>query len=246
MEKYTNDWEELAKIDPKWAILSDPRKKFKKWNNSEFFERGKSDMNKVLSTVKKTGVKIRYKQALDFGCGIGRVTKAMSRYFDKVYGIDISKRMIAMAKEIHKDNKKMKFFQNLKNDLSIFKDNKFDLVYSYIVLQHIPKRKLIEKFLMEFIRVTRPGGIIYFQLPTIRKRSLFLIGILTFRGKIFHLLTKFGFSGDFCFKYLKLAPHMYMSYISSKEVIRFLSKKVELLKIKKDKSTSTIYLFQKK
>ncbi len=34
------------------------------------------------------GVTIPHGKALDFGCGVGRVTQALAQYFDEVYGVD--------------------------------------------------------------------------------------------------------------------------------------------------------------
>jgi hypothetical protein len=38
-------------------------------------------------------------------------------------------------------------------------------VFSSIVLQHVPDRPAIERYVAEFCRVVRPGGLVMFQLP---------------------------------------------------------------------------------
>ena len=38
--KHRQDWEELAQVDPCWAILSDPNRKFGAWDVEEFFRTG--------------------------------------------------------------------------------------------------------------------------------------------------------------------------------------------------------------
>jgi SAM-dependent methyltransferase len=53
---------------------------------------------------------------------------------------------------------------NPADDLRLFPDNSFDLVYSNIVLQHMEPR-YSESYIGEFIRVLKPGGMTYFQLP---------------------------------------------------------------------------------
>src|SRR5690606_28251822 len=51
--------------------------------------------------------------------------------------------------------------QNLRR----FADASMDLVFSLITLQHIPP-KVSKGYLREFVRVVKPGGVIWFQLPT--------------------------------------------------------------------------------
>ena len=53
---------------------------------------------------------------------------------------------------------------NPRPDLSLFADASFDLVFSHIVLQHIPWVH-VQGYLREFARVCKPGGWIAFQLP---------------------------------------------------------------------------------
>ena len=38
------------------------------------------------------------RSALDFGCGIGRLSQALAEHFDQVYGVDISPKMIELAR----------------------------------------------------------------------------------------------------------------------------------------------------
>ena len=41
LEQLQRDWNDLAEIDPMWAICSDPGKAHGKWDTEEFFEKGK-------------------------------------------------------------------------------------------------------------------------------------------------------------------------------------------------------------
>lgn len=56
------------------------------------------------------------------------------------------------------------FHHNDAADLRLFEDDRFDFVYSSIVLQHMPSA-LALGYILEFVRVTRPGGVIVFQVP---------------------------------------------------------------------------------
>lgn len=101
MEKLREDWEDLAKFDPYWAILADGKKKFHKWNLDEFFQTRQQEIESVLRTAEGLSRPARKQKALDFGCGVGRLTRALALHFDSVIGVDLSETMIATAKELN-------------------------------------------------------------------------------------------------------------------------------------------------
>ena len=80
---------------------------------------------------------------LDFGCGVGRLTRVFAQHFERVIGVDISDGMVAKAKKLHALFPNCQFLVNQYEDLRIFPDNYFDMVYSGFVLQHIPSKRLI-------------------------------------------------------------------------------------------------------
>lgn len=75
---------------------------------------------------------------LDVGSGIGRIEKFLASYVKEIHGIDVSKRMVKLASERVKE-RNVYFYKTNGRDLSIFPDNKFDFVFSIIVLQHLAK-----------------------------------------------------------------------------------------------------------
>ena len=83
-------WEDWAQADPLWAILSDPNRKGGKWDLAEFFSTGEEDIGKVLAELAARGLTPATKRGLDFGCGVGRLTQAMARTFDRCDGVDLS------------------------------------------------------------------------------------------------------------------------------------------------------------
>ena len=97
LTRLKENWERLAQRDAMWAILSNPSKKGRKWDPVAFFESGEAAINHLLSEATATGVPLRRGTALDFGCGLGRLTQALCIHFAKCYGVDISSTMIAEA-----------------------------------------------------------------------------------------------------------------------------------------------------
>ncbi|RUR83321.1 methyltransferase domain-containing protein [Chlorogloeopsis fritschii PCC 9212] len=158
-------WNEFGKQDPLWSILSDPAKKGNKWELEEFFKSGEEEIEGVLKYLKQLGVSYSRKRALDFGCGVGRLTQALCRYFDECVGVDIAPSMIALANKYNRYQQKCKYYVNDSDNLRTYDDNYFDFIYSRIVLQHImPEYSM--NYLKEFVRILAPNGLLVFQIPS--------------------------------------------------------------------------------
>lgn len=158
-------WEKLARKDPYWAVLTDPDKTENRWEISAFFATGRQTVETDMRMIAAEAPTMRTERVLDFGCGVGRLSQGLATHFDHVDGVDISATMIDLAREHNQHADRVRYHLNAASDLRIFPDHHFDLIYSVITLQHIPA-PLIPGYLTEFARVCRPGGLIFFQLPT--------------------------------------------------------------------------------
>src|SRR5216684_4860957 len=98
-----SNWNALAELDPLWTILSDPEKKFGKWDSGEFFSTGEREAERVLAMCKSHALNISSGKLLDFGCGVGRMTRAFSNLFTSCVGIDVSENMVTLAKKFNND-----------------------------------------------------------------------------------------------------------------------------------------------
>jgi len=141
LQELQRTWEGLAQQDPLWAICTDPAKQNKQWSSEEFFATGKNEVVVVLRCVAGLGVSIDGKTpALDFGCGVGRLTRALAEHFAECWGVDISPTMIALAKEFNRDLPRCRFLLNERDKLEGLQGNYFGFIYSSIVLQHMAER----------------------------------------------------------------------------------------------------------
>ncbi len=163
LEDLQQTWEFLAQLDPLRAICVKSPENNKPWDLSDFLATGEKEIQTVLQYVNSIGLSLDPKgTALDFGCGVGRLTQAMSRYFDRCYGVDISPTMIKLANEINKYKTRCLYYLNCTNSLPFFEENYFCFIYSSIVLQHIHP-KYSKEYLKEFMRILSPRGMLIFQ-----------------------------------------------------------------------------------
>lgn len=164
-------WNELADEHARYFIMSDFGKDI---DETKFRETGKNDYKQLVQddTFLRSKVgNFSEKTFLEIGCGIGRLLEFASLEFKSVFGIDISDKMIGMAKDRLKDKANINLFAT---DGSTFPlpDESIDVVFSYIVFQHMADRKTIRKNFEESARVLKPGGIMKVQLrgiPTEKK-----------------------------------------------------------------------------
>jgi SAM-dependent methyltransferase len=165
MESWQRNWDALGLDDPLWVILTDPSKKGGKWDQTEWFQRGRDDIAAILSQLPDLGVAVRRGRALDFGCGAGRLSQALAEHFDEVDGVDISPSMVAHANRLNTFGGRCRYHVNCRGDLELFVDGHFDFILSLITLQHI-EPNYTKEYVREFVRVLKPGGILYFQVLT--------------------------------------------------------------------------------
>ncbi len=163
------NWNRFGETDPFWAVLAWPGMEEGRWDVDAFFATGREEIHQVMAYVAGLGVEIGRDAALDFGCGVGRLTQALAHYFDEVHGVDISEAMLDLARELNQAGDRCHYHLNPRDDLSLFADDAFDFVYSNITLQHMPPR-YARGYMLEFLRVLKPGGLAVFQIPS-RPRS---------------------------------------------------------------------------
>jgi SAM-dependent methyltransferase len=211
-----SNWNALAELDPLWTILSEPEKKFGKWDPVEFFSLGRREAERVLAMCKASSIDISFGRFLDFGCGVGRMTRGFSTFFSSGVGIDVSEKMVALARKFNVEVPQIEFVAS-ESDTLPFGDKSFDFVFSVLVLQHLPTEKLILQYVGEFIRVAKKGALIAFQLPIavpLRRR-------MQLRRRLWALLSFVGVPQRWQFKNLGLAP-IQISGISQSKIEAFL------------------------
>lgn len=207
------NWDKIGRVDPFWGILTMPDKKGQKWDQEEFFATGIKEIKHVMEEIKSLGIKLDEDQALDFGCGVGRLTQALAKHFSVIYGVDISEAMIGQAIKYNR-KPKCHFIVNNQDNLSLFEDRSFDFIYSNITLQHMPPA-LAKKYLKEFLRMIKPNGLIVFQMLSKPKASL--------RGLLFSFIPQSLLN---LYRHLMFKVILELYWIEKELIIQYLETKL--------------------
>lgn len=202
---HQRDWDDLAALDPMWAILGDPALRFGRWDAEAFFASGEHELAAALEEAAALGLPQRRDAALDFGCGLGRITRALAGRFGAAVGVDISQTMVARAGEIAAGVPNLEYLVNTAPDLALLGDRRFDLVWCRLVLQHQPTRAHALRYVSELVRVLAPGGLLYLQMPV----AIPLVRRIEPRRRAYVALRKLGVPERALYERLKLHPvHM--------------------------------------
>lgn len=108
-------WNSLGQNNPMWAILT--KSNGKEWDPAEFFRSGEEEIAAELSWVQSLGIDIAMGRALDFGCGLGRLTQPLADHFQGAVGVDIAASMIEGARASNRRGARCEFVHNDHDDL---------------------------------------------------------------------------------------------------------------------------------
>jgi trans-aconitate methyltransferase len=130
------DWQQIGASEPWYGVLSTA--KFLKANLTpaavkEFYKQGIEETQEVVDRLILKFGDFRPAVALDFGCGLGRLSFAMAAYCDHVIGVDVSPDML---KEAERQSIRLGA-DNVRFQPHLEADQRVDWINSYIVFQHI-------------------------------------------------------------------------------------------------------------
>lgn len=213
IEQLSSDWDRFGRPDPMRAVITDWAERDRTWSPEEFYALGRSDVARILGVIEACGVRLNRSDALDFGCGAGRLTQGLADHFETVTGVDIAPAMLELARHHNNRPERVQFVQNLAADLRIFCDSSFDMVLSHIVLQHL-EPSLSLSYIREFLRVLRPGGMAVFQTPTQRVRRRFRYFLIRRFPRVVRAYRRLRRG---------VAPAMEMHVLSHEQILRAVS-----------------------
>ncbi len=165
-------WKAFGETEPHWSVLTSEafRQVNLPANIDAFYASGLHDIDVQLNFLRRAELPIRIGKAMDFGCGVGRLTLALAPHAGHVLGIDISPPHLKLAEE-RRDAKGIANvdFASIASVDDLDRHGGFDLVISRIVLQHNPP-PVMTAIYRKLLRALAPGGVAIVQMPS------FLVG----------------------------------------------------------------------
>ncbi|HYK59128.1 MAG TPA: class I SAM-dependent methyltransferase [Bryobacteraceae bacterium] len=196
-----DDWNARAREDAGYYVAFGRRGQ----DDAGFFATASEVIRRLDAELRRfpSGETLRL-NALEIGCGPGRLMRPMSRHFAEVHGVDVSDEMIALACEKLRDTPNA--FPHVSNGASLeqFGDGSFGFVYSYAVFQHIPSREVVYQYLREIRRVLIPGGLAHLQFNGLPRDPISEGSYNTWTGARFSAEEILQFTRDNDFQMLAL------------------------------------------
>jgi SAM-dependent methyltransferase len=172
-------WEHLGKTEPHWSVLTAEQFKQARISGSEeaFYRTGAANVQTLWRTLERNGVDPKILDVcLEYGCGLGRVTRWLAERFSAVYGYDISRAHLDGAADyLARQGVGNVELRHISGPADLDRLARADLVYSVIVLQHNPP-PVIEAIVTALLNALNAGGVACFQVPTYQRGYRFVSG----------------------------------------------------------------------
>jgi SAM-dependent methyltransferase len=165
-------WQRLGEEDPHWSVLTSEEFRTNHIHLSldKFYASGRNSLERLLKTLARNEIDYhKFESCLEYGCGLGRVTRWLADEFRSVIGYEISQAHLRRAKQyLEQERVTNVTLCHLRSGQDINALPQVDLIYSILVLQHNPP-PLIRVILTQFMRSLKKGGAAVFQVPTYRE-----------------------------------------------------------------------------
>jgi len=167
------EWDQRAQENARHYVATGRQE----WSDEDFFQGGETELQQhVYNDLGNIcqGKNPKDMKILEIGCGAGRLTVPLARFFGEVYAVDISREMVRHAQRALATCPNAHVFHNNGKDLSALRPRwwhfgsgerlQFDFAFSCLVFQHIPNRAVIESYVRDTNRLLRPGALFKFQV----------------------------------------------------------------------------------
>src|SRR6185503_15592644 len=95
-------WNHFGRTNAFGAILTARDGGLASWDPDGFFAAGKADADRFVADVTSVMPSAPLVRALDFGCGVGRVTRGLADHCEIVVGVDAARSMIDQARSLNR------------------------------------------------------------------------------------------------------------------------------------------------
>lgn len=159
-----HDWKIIGATEPYYGVLTADRFKRDQLNEvsrNEFFETGRGAIRTYRQKMEELFGPFHPRSALDFGCGVGRLTVPLVEQTGRAIGVDISPGMLAEARQYVVPG--LSFQDTIPGE-------EFDWIVSIIVLQHIPPERGYA-ILKKLLSLVSPSGGVTIQIMFARAKT---------------------------------------------------------------------------
>ena len=168
--RVTATWSGLGQTDPHWSVLTEARFLAERMDAAAlavFHETGEGEMHRLEAWLRRSGVALPAGAVcMEYGCGVGRVTRALARRTGRVVAFDVSPpHLRAAAAQIAEDGITNVEFVQVRGPADLLALDGADLFFSVISLQHSAPPIILDVLERAFAGL-RPGGLAFFQVPT--------------------------------------------------------------------------------
>jgi SAM-dependent methyltransferase len=139
---------------------------------NEFIESGYNDYAVMKNLMFETSVSLSHcRKILDFGCGCGRVIRALRRHLPSqaLYGTDVDPEAIAWLKK--NCGAMAEFDVNPHMPPMNYPTGAFDFIYSIGIFSHLPEDMQLA-WLEELHRIAEPGAYLFLTIRGSHQRNL--------------------------------------------------------------------------
>lgn len=200
-------------------------------NTEDSFKKGKFDFFfHIFLPIKKFLRDANKKTILEIGHGGCRILAAAAAFFNEAIGVDIHNENAYVLKELNKRGiNNVKLFKTDGRSIPV-PDCSIDVVYSFIVLQHVEKIDIFKEYLKETYRVLRFGGIAILYFGRLYKFSF------NRSSKILYLIDRIYEKFRFNKGYLEI-PNVKINHTNLRISLAYAKKYVKSLNFKNLKTT---------
>lgn len=155
-------WDRSTELDTKYAVVDGSG-----MGTADGFERaakGETDWFVLNDKTFLDGKSPAKLSILEVGCGHGRLLKHLAKRFREVHGADGSPMRFMEARFRLRGIPNVRVTQTDGRSLIQYADNTMDRSFAHGVFVHIHSRTVIENYIREMARVTKPGGLVKFDI----------------------------------------------------------------------------------
>jgi SAM-dependent methyltransferase len=153
-------WDQAAREDVAWYVATAYTEQ-----SAGFFAQGARETDELLRFC---AVPISSADTvLELGCGVGRMTGRLAELSRTVIATDISAEMLAHARTNLRTRGNVAYLILPGDGRLPLRSESVDVVFSYLVLQHVPTVEAQVQYLREAVRVLGPGGRLAVQIRAV-------------------------------------------------------------------------------